>query len=153
VIPAVITRAVVAEELPAVLAWAARRPGWTVDFNDAALHLDVRTSHPATGTALRIQADLEGYRAVAPAWHFVHPDTGDAAIGGFPQSGAHQLIQGSIFHSNRVICAPWNRLAFQEKGGPHGDWGALTNWTTAPPATRRRTRSPTCSASSPCTWP
>jgi len=67
VIPTVVTRVVVAEELPAVLAWAARRPGWTIEFDDPALHLNVNTGHPATGTPLRIQADLQGYRAIAPA--------------------------------------------------------------------------------------
>ncbi|MFC0028006.1 hypothetical protein ACFFMM_00510 [Micromonospora chaiyaphumensis] len=40
-------------------------------------------------------------------------------------------MPGSIFHPNRLICAPWNRLAYAEHGGPHPDWGALTNWKTA----------------------
>jgi hypothetical protein len=135
VIPTVVTRVVVAEELPAVLAWAARRPGWTVEFDDPALHLNVKTTHPVSGTPLRIQADLQGYRAVPPAWRFLHPDTDGekTATDPFPQPGTHPLITGSIFHGNRVICAPWNRLAYKENGdgGVHGDWGGLTNWTDA----------------------
>lgn len=131
VIPTVVTRAVVAEELPAVLAWAARRPGWTVEFDDPALQLDVRTNHPATGTPLLLQADLQGYRAVAPGWRLLNPDTGEATGAPFPQSGSRPPIQGSIFHPHRVICAPWNRLAYKEHHGPHNDWGALTSWTTA----------------------
>jgi hypothetical protein len=132
VIPTVVTRAVVAEELPAVLAWAARRPGWTVEFDDPALRLDVKTNHPATGTPLLIHAALEGYRAVAPGWRFLNPTTGEAAGAPFPQPGFRPPIQGSIFHGNRVICAPWNRLSYQENhGGPHADWGAWTNWTDA----------------------
>ena len=30
---------------------------------------------------------------------------------------------GSIFHPARVICGPFNRLALQQHGGPHGNWG------------------------------
>ena len=134
-IPTVITRVVVTEELPAVLAWAACRPGWAVEFDDPALHLNVTTTHPVSDTSLLIQADLQGYRAVPPAWRFLCPDTDEEAIttGPFPQAGTHRLIQGSIFHGNRVICAPWNRLAFKENGdgGLHQDWGGLTNWTDA----------------------
>jgi len=130
-IPTVVTRAVLAEEIPAVLAWAMSRPGWTAEFDEVALHLTVRTSHPATNLPLRLQADLAGYRAVAPAWCFLDAEHGEVTGTPFPQPGAHPLVPGSIFHPNRVICAPWNRLAYQEYGGPHGDWGALTGWTVA----------------------
>jgi hypothetical protein len=133
VIPTVVTRAVVAEELRAVLAWAARRPGWTVEFDEPGLRLIIRTVHPAAGTPLLIHADLHGYRAVPPAWRFLNPDTGEAAGAPFPQHGSRPPIQGSIFHGNRVICAPWNRLAYTEYNGPHGDWGGLANWTAAAP--------------------
>jgi hypothetical protein len=39
-------------------------------------------------------------------------------------------VPGSIFHPNRLICAPWNRLAYGEHGGPHADWGGQTSWTS-----------------------
>jgi hypothetical protein len=35
---------------------------------------------------------------------------------------------GSIFHGSGVICAPFNRLAYGEHGGPHGDWGGPLSW-------------------------
>ena len=82
-------------------------------------------------------ADLRGYRAIPPAWQFLDPETHELPTAVFPQPGSHPMIQGSIFHGNKVICAPWNRLAFQENGGPHGDWGALTNWTSAAPSYTR----------------
>ena len=130
-VPAVTTRAVVAGELAAVLAWTARRPGWTAEFDDDALVLRIGAIHPAAELLLWIEADLHGYRAVPPAWRFLGPADQPEGTAPFPQPGTHPLIQGSIFHTNRVICAPWNRLAFQENGGPHGDWGALTEWTNA----------------------
>jgi len=128
VLPAVVTRAVVSDEFPAVLAWVEHHPGWAVEFDEETLHLVLRVSHPATGTQFVIDADLEGYRAVPPAWRFLPAGGGEAAGAPFPQAGTHPLIPGSIFHSNRVICAPWNRLAYKENNGPHEDWGALTGW-------------------------
>src|SRR5205823_11268861 len=68
VISAAITREVVAEELPAVLAWGARHPGWAVDYDEAALRLNVRVPHPVSGTLLVMAVDLDGYRALPPAW-------------------------------------------------------------------------------------
>jgi hypothetical protein len=134
-IPTTVTRVVVAEELPAVLAWAARSPGWIVAFDESALHLNVKTAHPVCGTPLHINADVQEYPAIPPAWRFLpaDPDVQTTVAGPFPQAGTHPLIQGSIFHSNRVICAPWNRLAYKQNGdgGIHEDWGGLTNWRNA----------------------
>ena len=31
-----------------------------------------------------------------------------------------------------MICAPWNRKAYQTHGGPHADW-ALSNWASYRP--------------------
>ncbi|MFY1686191.1 hypothetical protein ACN265_32230 [Micromonospora sp. WMMD730] len=129
-IPAAVTRTVVTTELPAVQAWAARRPGWAVHLDDTALMLIVNAVHPRSGSALRITAQLSGYPAVPPAWRFTDPAGGSAPP--FPQAGTNaEIVPGSIFHGNRVICAPWNQLAYAEHNGPHGDWGGLTNWKNA----------------------
>jgi hypothetical protein len=130
VIPATVTRAVVANEMAAVAAWVARHPGWAAQYDDTSLQLVVDTTHPAKEVALRLTADLGGYRAIPPAWRVVDPSGGDGAVL-FPQVGTTPVVSSSIFHPNRVICAPWNRLAYAEHGGPHGDWGALTNWLSA----------------------
>src|SRR5690606_221291 len=73
---------------------------------------------------------FDNYRAVAPAWTFT--DSGWVA------PPAQQLFPrpsigpgASIFHSNAVICVPFNRLAFAQHGGPHGDWGTPANWIEA----------------------
>jgi hypothetical protein len=49
----------------------------------------------------------------------------------FPTGGQIPGVTGSIFHPNRLICAPWSRPAYGEHGGPHSDWGGQTNWTSA----------------------
>jgi hypothetical protein len=124
-IPAVVTAAAVDAEFPAVTAWAARRPGWAVRYDATTLILQADTIHPLTSQPIAIAAELTGYRAVPPAWTITGTD------GTFPAGGQVPGVPGSIFHPNRLICAPWNRLAYGEHGGPHADWGGQTNWTDA----------------------
>ena len=45
-----------------------------------------------------------------------------------PQPGAGKGITGSIFHSSGRICAPFNRLAYHQHGGPHNNWGGPECW-------------------------
>jgi hypothetical protein len=124
--------------MAAVTAWVARHPGWAARFAVDTLQLVVDVVHPVAQTPIRITADLTGYPAIPPAWQFTNP-AGDGP-GPFPAAGSGTAVPGSIFHGNKVICAPWNRLAFSELGGPHGDWGGLTNWrTTAVDCTRAET--------------
>ena len=139
-VPTAVTRAVLANEASAVAAWVSRQQGWEAAVDLDALRLTARTTHPATSIPLRIDADLDGYPAIPPVWRFLDPATGQPLPHTFPQGGTIPGISGSIFHSNRVICAPWSRLAYAEHGGPHGDWGGLTNWkNTAPTYTKADT--------------
>lgn len=66
-----------------------------------------------------VTIELDHYRTLPPAWRFVDPRTGDE-IG---KAAYPQLSGNSIFHSNGVVCAHWNRLAYGANGGPHSDWG------------------------------
>jgi hypothetical protein len=36
-----------------------------------------------------------------------------------------------IHNQTAVICAPFNRLAYTDHAGPHGDWGGPQNWLNA----------------------
>jgi hypothetical protein len=113
-IPTVVTAAAVDAEFPAVTAWAARRPGWTIWYDATTLTLYAGTVHSVTSQPITITADLTGYRAVPPAWTITGPD------GTFPTAGQIPGVPGSI----------WNRLAYGEHGGPHADWGGQTSWTS-----------------------
>jgi hypothetical protein len=69
--------------------------------------------------------DCEGYGAIPPAWHWHNPVTNERGqLKDIPKGGG-------FFHPNAVICAPWNRLAYQrvDARGPHGEW-ELANWRT-----------------------
>ncbi|MHB8636744.1 MAG: hypothetical protein ACYC96_09760 [Fimbriimonadaceae bacterium] len=70
---------------------------------------------------------LEEYRALPPYVDVIHPTTGS-------KNAAACMAEGCLgyFHSNNILCAPWNRLAYSIHGGPHTDWDML-NWESIHP--------------------
>jgi hypothetical protein len=123
-IPSETTIAVVEAELPAMLAYA-QRHGWTVTWSSTDLSVLLDGAHP-DGSPIRWHADVAGYRAVPPAWT-VAPTASGAAVR-FPTGDALPGGKPSIFHSHKKICAPFNRLAYTQHGGMHGDWGEAVQW-------------------------
>jgi hypothetical protein len=63
------------------------------------------------------------YAAEPPAWHWYNPDTKRL------DDPRDMPKDGGFFHSNAVICAPWNRLAYKsvDSRGPHDNWD-IGNW-------------------------
>jgi len=123
-VPRSVTIATVEDELPAVTAYA-QRHDWAVNWDTEQIRLTFDGKHPADATPIRIVAAVEGYKALPPAWTFEDP-AGKRAI--FPKAGS---VNGksSIFHQGRHrICAPFNRLAYGQHGGPHSDWGGPERW-------------------------
>jgi hypothetical protein len=125
-VPAAVTLAVLNQEVPAAQRWAARH-AWAIEVDLDALQLTGITRHPADDSELVLIGQFTGYRAVPPAWRFVDPATGQTTSCAFPAAGSSPG-GSSIFHTMPVLCAPWNRLAYAEGGGPHGDWGAAAGW-------------------------
>lgn len=125
-LPPTATRASVEDELDAARAWAARH-GWLLHWNPETLVLRATTYHRPVGRLVEVIAQTDGYRGLPPAWTFVRPGTDDSVKAAFPAPGTVAGI-GSIFHSNPVICAPWNRLAYAENGGPHDNWSGPSAW-------------------------
>jgi hypothetical protein len=125
-VPAAVTLAVLAQELPAAHRWAARHT-WTLEADLNALRLTATTHHPGDHAELVLIGQCAGYRAVPPAWQFVDPRTGQPTPQAFPAPGP-AAGGSSIFHTTPVLCAPWNRLAYAENGGPHGDWATAAGW-------------------------
>ena len=122
------------DEIPGAIRWAAYH-GLDHTWDGQALLLTVRL----TGSSDRegeqepylLAGSFEDYRVMPPAWRFLDPRTGqDIGLAAYPAAGPFQ--SGSVLHSNGVICAPWNRLAYADRGGPHSDWNA-TNWQSAAP--------------------
>lgn len=130
-VPIDVTIAIVESELRAAKAYAARH-GWQLGWNKEELIVFADGKHPADQTPVRWQADITSYRALPPIWACFQGAGSDGATIWKPRSPKPETLPGgvgSIFHSSCVVCAPFNRLAYKEHGGPHsGDWGGSANW-------------------------
>jgi hypothetical protein len=75
---------------------------------------------------------FEDFPTMPPAWRFLDPRSGrDIGPAAYPAAGPFQ--NGSVLHAHGVICAPWNRLAYADQGGPHADWTEPTRWQQLAP--------------------
>jgi hypothetical protein len=79
------------------------------------------------GTWFWLNCLCDRYAAEPPAWHWYNPDTK------LLDQPKDMPKDGGFFHSNRVICAPWNRLAYKsvDARGPHEDW-QIGDWRNNP---------------------
>lgn len=125
-----IVLAYLAEEIPAAIAWATDKglePEWNPDTLTFSLRLQGRGESETVEHYLLV-GTFDDYRVEPPTWRFLDPRTGDKI--GAPAYPAGAWANGSIFHSNGLICAAWNRDAYGDRGGPHANWGAATQWQT-----------------------
>lgn len=123
-VPVDTSRIVLAAEVDGARTWADRH-GWQLELAGD-LVLTVRTRHPADEDWLLLRGEFVGYRALPPTWLFLDPDTEESTPHAWPSPGPVGG-QASIFHSVGIICASFNRKAYNVEGGPH-EWGGLTNW-------------------------
>lgn len=122
-----VTVAVVEDELPAADAYA-RRHGWNLTWRKEELAILADGRHPADQCGLRFHAELSNYRALPPAWSCLQQDQNGNFNRRFPKGATLPGGGNSIFLNEGVICAPFNRLAYKDHSGPHGDWGGPSNW-------------------------
>jgi hypothetical protein len=75
------------------------------------------------GSEFYLWVDCDDYPVKPPAWHW------SDSVGNGRQNKANAPAGSDYLHSNGVICAPWNRLAYQsvDPRGPHGEW-VPTDW-------------------------
>jgi hypothetical protein len=97
--------------------------GWWIEqIDDLAFVLGLQAKD---GVTYHLRVRCDGYPATPPAWHWFNPATGRIDDRRDTPRG------GNFLHSNGVICAPWNRLAYAtvDSRGPHRDWqiGAWQN--------------------------
>ena len=121
-------------ELPGAIAWARRHSiSLTSLFPEKRL-LRVTFVQEPSHERFFLQGRFDQYKSLPPVWDWrdeTWKETGAPSFGPRPQSTP---FGSSIFlsHGSKIIiCAPFNRLAFSEHGGPHSDWGGPAQWITA----------------------
>src|SRR5262245_54178300 len=121
-----VSKACVEQELTAAEPWIALR-GWSVLWDADRLLLAVLVRRAIDHERYIFEFELDDYRELPPSIELVDVETGEAgARRSYPGGGR------SYFHSKPVICAPWNRKAYQTHGGPHSDW-VMANWASYRP--------------------
>jgi hypothetical protein len=126
-IPTEKTIAVVEHQLEGAQAWAERR-GFEANWDPDSLELRVTFTQPETGREFYLRGRFDGYPALPPEWTFCDEDwesCGEKTV--FP---SRPNEGNTMIHGQGILCAHFNRLAFREHGGPHGDWGGPAQWIT-----------------------
>ncbi|MBX3352994.1 MAG: hypothetical protein KF684_08655 [Phycisphaeraceae bacterium] len=127
VLPANIVRDHVELELDALQGYCERHR-WTLQWDPERQLLTFDRPSDLVGCAiLRLTAEVEAYPLHPPAWRFWKVDGQGQAVSVFPSNRGSVGNDGSIFHPSRVICAPFNRLAYGTHQGPHPEWG-MSQW-------------------------
>ena len=116
-------------ELTAAAPWMARH---AVRFEWNAESLDLRASLTKSDTGRRfyVRGLFDEYRVLPPRWTFTDAaGSGEYDGSNYPLTRCPGRAAMCITHQNKpVICAPFNRLAYQDLAGPHGDWGGPAAW-------------------------
>lgn len=120
-----ITQQMIQAELEA-MAPLASSYDWEVVPDLSNLTITIKMRSTIDNQVYIVEARCDGYKALPPIFEFIHPETGER--------GTHQCYPagGTFFHSTPCICVQWNRKAYQQLGGPHGDWN-MTAWIDARP--------------------
>jgi len=135
VIPAEQARIIVEAELEGARGWT-ERYGIPLEWLPDKLTLRVKFVQPEGGSIYFLRGTFGEYRALPPEWTFTG-EKGETAgrPTDFPR-GVQTRFGAPIFiihNQTAVICVPFNRLAYTDQGGPHGDWGGPANWLNAGP--------------------
>ncbi len=123
-------------ELPGAIAWARRHGISLIPLFTGQRLLRVVLIQEPSAERFFLQGSFEQYKALPPVWEWrdkTWDETEASSLGPRPQptpfGSSMFLSQGN----KTIICAPFNRLAFSEHGGPHGDWGGPAQWISAGP--------------------
>lgn len=109
----------VREELAAAAAFAAAA-GLVIDdtgFAESDLRLVV-TFVNAAGDRFPAEFDCRDYPAYPPTIEFLDETRTARGL---------SSLYPNVFHPMPCVCARYNRKAYSERGGPHGDW-RLVDW-------------------------
>lgn len=127
------TRIIVEQELEGARSWATRR-GLEIVWLPEDLQIRVAFLQAEKNVRCFLRGIFKDYRALPPEWTFTDEHWKMAGRPcDFPK-GVGTVFGASIFIMHKqtaVICVPFNRLAYADHAGPHGDWGGPANWLNA----------------------
>jgi hypothetical protein len=131
-LPVEATRALVENELPGARAWADRRGIPPLAWNPETLELRAVLTQPGTAERFYLRGRFDDYSTLPPMWDF-----SDATYAAGPTAALYPRPTrspspngGSMFiqyNGHPLICAPFNRAAHVNAGGPHNQW-TLADW-------------------------
>lgn len=106
--------------------------GWFFDLVDSTTFVIALPAKDGSDLALLVKCN--DYPSQPAAWHWYSCKT---KVSDAPEDTP---LGGDFFHGNGIICAPWNRLAYQstDPRGPHSDWD-IGNWLSVPQTGGTRT--------------
>lgn len=120
---------IVEEELVPAASWMTRH-GATHLWNPDALELKVTFTKSDPDRRFFLLGYFDEYRALPPRFSFTDMSWGNPlAPSNYPRVRGRTRSALCIMHEGHsVICAPFNRLAYSELRGPHGEWGGPGAW-------------------------
>ena len=131
---ATVVDAAIKSELKGTMAWATRHG------------IDVTTLMPTerivravlvqeqSQSKFFLQGQFDQYKALPPVWDWRDANWSDNGSLSLSPKSENTPFGSSMFFIHKekaIICAPFNRLAFDTHAGPHSDWGDPAQWITA----------------------
>lgn len=129
-LPDRVTAAAVAAELGAAREWARHE---NVNLQTVLPQRLIRAifTREDSGERFFLQGRFDGYKELPPMWDWCDSDWSHPGNRRHSPNAVKTPYGNSIFLDSggkAIICAPFNRLAFKAYGGPHKNWGELSNW-------------------------
>jgi hypothetical protein len=127
-----IARVLVDAEMPGARTWASRK-GLAIELSACGLQLMVVLTQHSTAEQFYLLGTFDNYRVLPPRWRFTDSAYSASDSPSYYPAVVNSGVTPMFIRSGAgaVICAPFNRLAYADHGGPHGDWGGPPLWLAA----------------------
>ena len=128
-----VVEATLRAELPGAIEWAKRHGISVTSLLPDALILRVVLVQTTTKDEYFLQGSFDQYKELPPVWEWQDESWTESSSPRLSPERRDTPFGASMFlpHRNEaIICAPFNRLAFDSHGGPHRDWGDPAQWRT-----------------------
>ena len=133
-LPPTVTDAAITSEIEGAMAWAVRHGIDLTARMPKERVLRVVLVQNRSQEKFFLQGQFDQYKALPPVWDWRDANWSDSSrlyLSPKPENTPFGSSMFLVQNNKAIICAPFNRLAFNSHGGPHSDWGEPTQWMTA----------------------